>query len=465
MMDSGTKKRLVLGLISNLISKLASSIIQLVQIPFFLLFWPKALFGEWVIVTAIPNYLGFSNIGFGNAAGNEMTMCEARGDRAGSLRAFQSCWWLIVGVMLVIGAAAASLIWLVPVGRLLNVHLISEIDTRWIVVYLGFSVLLGQLEQLLQSAYRCVGRYPYGSFIKSCMTLAQFAAMLIPVGLGKGPRTTALVYAAANVLGTLILGILVKRDIPWMEFGWKHAHWAEIKRLAPAAFAFIGFPIGNAMNLGGTLQVVGYAVGPTYVVDFMTARTVSRIALQMVQMINGSFEPEFSRSFALKDIGLIRSLHRRSCQIALIIAVVVILAMLVGGPVFLNHWTHGEVPPSRELLSILLLGVMVFSLWSTSSTIMYATNQHQKLAVVYLFATGVTLGITFFAAKWFGLIGVAASLVVSEMVMTTYVLPTSLRIADDTLPAFLASFADYPAQLRPKTLWRRFRKTEQALEG
>ena len=457
--DAGTKRRLILGLISNWISKLANTIIQFVQIPVFLSHWSEVTFGEWLIINAIPNYLSFSNIGFGSVAGNEMTMSEARGDRETTLRVFESCWWLIVIVCCVTAILVAAVIFFIPVGYLLNVHSISEHDTRLIVMYMGIAVLVGQLEQLLQSAYRSVGRYPYGSFIKSCMTLGAFAAMLVPVFMGYGPRTTAMVYSVANVGGTILLAILVRRDIPWIRYGWKHASFEEIRKLTLPAFAFMGFPMGNAINLQGTLQAVSYALGPIPVVIFSTARTVSRVALQMVQMINSTFEPEFSKSFAQRDVALIRTLHRRACQMALILAVAIVAAMILGGPYFLSHWTQGKVPPSRPLLSILLLVVIVYSLWSTSSTIMTATNQHKKLAAVYLGATAITVGVTYLTARWYGLYGAAASLLLSEFLMTMYVLPSTLRIAHDTLPAFFASLVDVPPSFHPQALLRRLRRS------
>lgn len=463
--DAGTRKRLILGLISNWISKLANTIIQLVQVPVFLHFWDEITFGEWLIINAIPNYLSFSNIGFGSVAGNEMTMAEARGDRETTLRVFESCWWLIVIVCCATAALVAGVIVFIPVGSLLNVHTITEHDTRLIVVYLGVAVLVGQLEQLLQSAYRCVGRYPYGSFIKSCITLAAFAAMLVPVAMGYGPRTTAMVYAAANVAGTILLAVLVRRDIPWIRYGWKHASFAEIRKLTIPAFAFMGFPMGNAINLQGTMQAVSYALGPVAVVVFSTARTVSRVALQMVQMINSTFEPEFSKSFAQRDTALIRTLHRRACQMALILAVCIVAAMILGGPYFLSHWTHGKVPPSRPLLSILLLVVILYALWSTSSTIMTATNQHKKLAGVYLGATAITVGVTYVAARTYGLYGAAASLLLSEFLMNLYVLPATLRIAHDTLPAFFVSLFDVPPAIHPRALLRRLRRSRPALES
>jgi O-antigen/teichoic acid export membrane protein len=465
-MDGSTKRRLLLGFISNWLSKLASSIIQFVQIPVFLHFWSTPLYGEWMVVNSIPTYLSFSNIGFGSVAGNEMTMMVAREDREGALRVFQSCWWLIAIICTFTILLLSGALYYLPAAHLLKLNHIGETDAKWIIFYLGVSVLFGQIEQLLQSAYRCVGRYPFGSLMKSILSLTAFASMIIAVSLGCGARVTALVFAVANILGTLFLCVMVRRDIPWIRFGWGHASFGEIRKLARPAIAFMGFPLGNALNLQGTLLAVSYALGPVAVVVFGTARTVSRVALQMVSMVNGTFEPELSIAYGARNYALTRTLLRRACQLALIVAFVIVVAMMTFGPWFLTHWTGGHVPPSRPLLSILLFVVVLYSLWSTSSTLMTSTNQHQKLAVYYIVGTSLNCVLCYFLARIYGLYGAASSLLVSELVMNFYVVPASLRIAQDTLPAFLGSMLHYPQSLRPERLLARvMRRSKPNLES
>ncbi len=458
-MDSSTKRRLFFSFISSWVGRLSSTIVQLVQVPVFLHFWTVPLYGEWMIINSIPAYLSFSNIGFGSVAGNEMTMQVAGGDRDSALRVFQSCWWLITLICTATILLLSVGLYYIPAANLLKISNISELDTKWIIFYLGVSVLLGQLEQLLQSAYRCIGRYPFGSMLKSAFSLTAFGCMMIPVMLGAGPRRTALVYAIANVVGTAIMCLLVRRDITWLKFGWQHASVAEIRKLTRPAIAFMGFPIGNALNLQGTLLAVGYALGPTDVVIFGTARTVSRVALQMATMINSTFEPEMTISYGAKNRDLTRTLLRRACQLALIVSIVIVAVMMLFGPWFLSHWSGGHVPPSRGLLSILLLVVIFFSLWSTSATLMTATNQHQKLAAYYIAATSITCVICYFFAGWYGLYGAAAALLVSELIMNIYVVPACLVIAHDTLPAFLASMLHYPPSLKPGALLARLRRS------
>ncbi len=457
--DAGTRRRLILGFASNWISRLAGTIVQLVQVPVFLHFWSVPLYGDWLLVNAIPSYLSFSNIGFGSVAGNEMTMLMGRKDQPGALRVFQSCWWLIVLVCCVVIVIFAGALYVLPVARWLDLNVMTTADAKWVIFLLGLAVLFGQLEQLIGAAYTCVGRYPYGTFIKSLIVLAVFVCTLIPVVLGYGVRATALVMSVTNALGTMLFCILMRRDLPWVRFGWEHASLGEICRLAAPAVAFMGFPIGNALNLQGTLLAVGHVLGSADVVVFATARTVSRVALQMVQMVNTTFWPELSISFGAGNMPLVRSLHRRSCQLALGIAVVLIAVMMTIGPWFLTHWTAHKVPPSPRLLFLLLVSVLLYSLWSTSSTLLTAINQHRRLALNYLVATGLTVVATVLLARRFGLLGAAASLILSEAIMDVYVLPASLGISGDTWSAFLRAIARFPEAVRPRALLARLRKT------
>lgn len=457
-MDKAVQTRLFWGFVSGWISRLSSTIIQLVGVPVFLHYWSVPVYGEWLILNAIPSYLSFSNIGFGSVASNEMTMMAARKDYDGAIRVFQSCWMLILLACLVVGALCGAALYAVPVGKLLNIHTIDQSDARGIILYLGVAVLLGQLEQLLQSAYTCIGRYPYGSFLKSMISLIAFGATMAAVALHRSPREAALWFAAANIAGTLLLIVLVKRDVPWISYGWKHASWSELRRMWWPAITFMGFPIGNALNLQGTVMAVNYVLGPSDVVIFSTARTVSRVALQMVQMVNSTFWPELSIAFGSGDTKLLQTLHRRACQIAMIIAVFVITGAMSLGPWFLTHWTHGHVPPSRGLLAIMLSVVALYALWSTSSTLHAAINKHQTLSAYYIVGTSISLLVTYLLAKRFGLYGAAFSLLLPEIAMNSYVLPWSIRLTHDTMRAFLNSMFTFPDELQPAVLLQKLKR-------
>jgi hypothetical protein len=96
---------------------------------------------------------------------------------------------------------------------------------------------------------------------------------------------------------------------------------------------------------------------------------------------------------------------------------------------------------------------------------MTSTNQHQRMAAIYVTATAVTCFVCYLLAVWKGLFGAAAGLLISEIAMNLYVLPASLRIAQDTLPNFLASMLTYPPSLQPAILLARLRRPDPQPEG
>jgi O-antigen/teichoic acid export membrane protein len=108
--------------------------------------------------------------------------------------------------------------------------------------------------------------------------------------------------------------------------------------------------------------------------------------------------------------------------------------------------------------------VVFYSLWSTSSTLVAAINLHERLATVYSFATGITVVVTYFAARRYGLYGAAGSLLLSELIMDAYVLPASIKISQDTWGGFMGAMLHYPDALKPGALMARLRRRTVEVE-
>ena len=72
------RSRLVKGFGANIYGQVVTAVVQLVGVPIFLWAWGTELYGEWLILFAIPSYLSMSDLGFSLSAANDMT---ARGCR------------------------------------------------------------------------------------------------------------------------------------------------------------------------------------------------------------------------------------------------------------------------------------------------------------------------------------------------------------------------------------------------
>jgi len=441
---SALRKRLAAGLGVQMFSRAVSTLIQLVSVPIFLRHWGTDLYGEWLLLNSVPSYFNLSDVGFGSTAGNEMSMLMARGEQEGALDVFQSVLALTTVLSGGIGVVFLALVWLLPFDRWLHVSSISRHDTDLTILLLALSVLLSMQETLFQGAFRCVAKYVYGSFIKSLVQLAAFLGVSAAVLLGGGVVAAAEAFCLVNAVGTLVLWLALRRSVPWIRFGFRHARMATLKRLAGPSLSFMAFPVGNALNLQGMLLVVGHVLGPGAVVIFSTARTVSRTAIQFMNIINNTVWPEMSLAVGAGNFALARSLHRRSCQISVAIGLSVVLALAFVGPFLWKHWTVHQFPTDSVLLDLLLLLVIFSSLWFTSSVALAATNRHQRLALVYMIATVCSLIAAWPLAHTFGLRGVAVALLGGEVFMAVNVLHNSLQFLGDTFGGFFRSMLSVP---------------------
>lgn len=445
-MDSNKSliKRIMLGLGANAFGQVVTVIIQLVSVPIFLHYWGVQLYGEWLILTAIPAYFALSDVGFASVAANEMTMLVARGDRDKAIEVFQSTWVFICIASAAIYILAVSAIYFLPITHMLKISLLPPSQVTLILMILVFHIMLGLQGGLFDAGYRCDGNYAIGVFWLNLLRLSESMAMIAVVTLDGTPLYCVLAFLGVRAIGYSMMRLILYKKSPWIKFGVTHVKIATVKKLSSPAIAFMAYPLGNMLNIQGMVIAVSTILGPTYVVAFSTARTLSRLAFQAIDKIKNTIWPEISAAFGAHDIALARTLHRQFFQLSSWLAVTLVVFLLIFGQKIYIFWTHGKVSFDYVFFALLLLGIVVNTFWYMSSVIQTATNQHQKQAVLYIFGNVFAVISTFITIPHWGLTGAALSLIFLDALMSFYVLRSSMALLNDQLPAFILFVAKPP---------------------
>ncbi|PXF56039.1 MAG: hypothetical protein C4B57_00890 [Deltaproteobacteria bacterium] len=404
--------------------------IRLAEVPLLLAFWGAQLYGEWLMLAAIPAYLSIGDGGFATAACRDMAMKSGAGDRQGALAVFQSTWLLLLVVSLGAFLLAYSFVALVPLHNWLGFTTMTAADTRAVLLLLVVHVLIGFQGGLLNGGFWVTGRYPTGMALGAFTQLLEFCGLAIAVLLGGGPVQAAIGYVSGRALGIGLTWFVQRRVSPWLRHGFAHASLTELRRLTAPAFASLAFPLGNALNIQGMRLVVGLALGPAAVAVFTPLRTLSRLAMQSCAVINRLIQPEMALAYGADDTPLFQRLFFKSCQFSLwgclVAAAVVASASYWIFPV----WTSGKVVMHWPALSLLLAGVLVNSIWYTALMVPYATNRHARIAVVYSLVYGAGAFVMgYLGAKALGLSGAALALMAVEIVMAVIVVRAALKMA------------------------------------
>ena len=443
---SAARGRIVRGLGVNVAGNALTILIQLVTVPVLLTAWGVDTYGAWLVLSAVPLYVGLSDLGFPAAAGNTMTMLEGRGDRAAAIQLGRETWSLVLALTCS-GVALAILVGSVVIGLAGDGSAIPASEARVVLLALFANVVVSSQFGVLDAWYRAGARYPLGVLFRQLGRVLEFGALVAAVLLGAGPGTAAIAFLAGSVVGYGLSLLALRRAVPWSR-GPSVPRSSTARGLLAPGLAFLAFPLANTLSVQGFIIVIGGVLGAAAVVVFATTRTLTRVVIQVLTSINLAIWPELSRSMGRGDLDHSRRIQRRAVQLSLVMALSAAVVLLVFGPAIIRAWTGGLVDPPIGLLGVLVLVSVANCAWFTLVTPLIATNRHRRLAVVYLASSAAAVLLAIPLATWFGLVGAAVALLVIDVAMTAYVLPSALQIVDDTPRAFLRGLMDGRGALR-----------------
>ena len=438
-MVGSVRERFIRGFGATALGPIVTILAQVISVPVFLHSWGPKVYGEWLVLTAIPTYIAFSDVGFGSVAGNDMTMRVTASDRRGALEVFQSTWILmsVVSFLVVIGFIFGA--WTLPLNRWLNLSTITPTITREILTAFFLYSFLSLQSDLTTSGFRCEGNYALGMLIKNLLRLSETVIATVIVILHASVLQVAVLYLMMRLIGTPLMAWIMVRKSPWLQYGIRQASFRSIRTLAAPAVAYMAFPAGNALSIQGMVLVISAVLGPVAVATFSTMRTLTRFSFQIMEAVKNSVWPELSAAYGAQNWPLARKLHRVACQVSLWSSLGTVAFLFFAGDKIIAIWTHGRITVDEPTFRWLLLVIIANSFWYTSSVVTIASNTHERVAVVFLIGTAASLAIARLLMPHFGLSGAAMALLAIDIIVGWYVLGRSLKTLSESARDFYAS--------------------------
>lgn len=423
------RQRILHGLGANAFGQLVTVVVQLAGVPILLHAWGVQLYGEWLLLFAIPAYLAMTDLGFTQSACNDMTARVARGDRVGALSVFQSIGVLVYAIAaLSLILTAAAMPWL-PLAEWLNFQAMDARTAQWVLWLLVAQVLVTLPDGVTHAGFRAGGEYALHFGLHSVVRLLQFSGVWIAALAGGGPLAAAGIFLGVRALATAAFALLVVRRHRWLRYGTAHARRTELRRLLNPAMANMAIPLAQALNIQGMVVVVGAVLGPLAVVVFSTLRTLTRLAAQMVMIVAQAAEPELAAAHGAGNRELLSRLLTHALRGGLWLALLVAAGLALFGESILGLWTHGQVAMDSVLFGWLLASAVASILWFGGLIVLKAANRHLRAAAVYVIASAAAVGLTVALLRWTGQLALAGlALVVMDTAMALYALGAAAQL-------------------------------------
>lgn len=430
--------RVLRGLGAGAYSQVVTVIVQLVGVPILLHAWGPELYGEWLILFAIPAYLSMTDLGLSQSAGNDMTARVARGDRAGALAVFQSLAVVVYAVVVAGLIVVTALLWALPLEKWLHFSAMSFGDARLTVLFFAAEVFVRLPNGVTHAGFRANGDYAFHVNLDSNTRLIQFAGVWLFAFGGASPVIAAAAFFGTRMLGTVTSALLLARRHLWLRFGFASARLAELRLLVKPALANMAIPLAQALNVQGLTLMVGVILGPLAVVTLSTLRTLTRLPLQLVFAVSHAAEPELAAAYGANDTRLAQSIFIHVLRAGFWSAFAAAVGLALLGGFILALWTHGKVAMDPMLFVWLLCSAVAGLLWYSALIVLKANNQHMSAASLYVLSAGGAVAVAGLLLEMTGhLANAGLALLLMDAAMVLYTLQAACRQLNIPLSAVL----------------------------
>lgn len=425
------KSKLTKGIIGNGLAQIILKVIrildQLLLVPFFLLAWGDAYYGEWLTISIIPAILGFTDFGIGAAAGNSFVLAYT-GDNKQHAANIRKSGILIISCSILLGAILTVIVlWVAKEFHLFDKTLISAKDAIVAVSFLMSAKLFSFFHQLIEGYFRGVRKAALGSFIYAIHPAANLLVGFCVLYAGCGVIGYALSQFIVTILFTIIFFVVGNKMIDLKGYRSQFI-FADIKTIAIKGLGYMMNPIWQSVFFQGSTLVVRMILGPESVAVFNTARTACRSVSQILNIIAGSIFPELQYAYGKGNITTVHRLFRMAIFISIVIGVIGCLLLYFFGLDIYNIWTQNMLTLNNDIWLIFIIGVFFNAIWWTGIISYSVANKPYHFAVASTISSCLSILASYCFSMFWGLWGAVLGTTLFELIMIIYVLPDSCKL-------------------------------------
>ncbi|MDO6803814.1 polysaccharide biosynthesis C-terminal domain-containing protein [Wenyingzhuangia sp. 1_MG-2023] len=449
------KKNLLKNGIASAVSKGVVIFQQLFLVPFFLSAWGAAYYGEWLTLTIIPTMLAFSDLGFGTAAANSLVLTYASGEKQKAANIAKTGVFIIT-LMIICGILiSALLVFVLDYYGVFEKSLIERQDAILAISILMVARILNFYQQLFDAYYRSARRASLSINLLSLQSALIILSGLFVLLSGGGIVQFALVNLLVAIVFNPLYAYIAKKVLALHKTHSGIVKKKEIREITGKGLGYLMSPIWQAILFQGTTFVVRILLGPEAVAIFNTVRTVTRVVNQAYSMIISTFLPELQFEIGAGNMGKARKVFRVSLGLSITIALAGSFFLYFFGLWFYELWTSNALKPPNMMWNIFISGIIFNAIWWTTSFVFTAMNKPYEMAVAGVIAASISVIISYFFAKYFGLTGAAIGSVIMDVLLFLYIFPKSCKLLEQSLSSlFKEIILDYKdfwtLQLKPK---------------
>ncbi len=373
--------------------QLVAIAIQLVQIPIFLLYWNKLLYGEWLVLTGLASTLVLLDFGVTKASESKAIQAINEGDIALTTRVMHTAQAYVLFAIAVLLIAIAS-VCCIDIPSVLGLLQIEYQECVVIIVSLFINVAVSLQLGMVDAGFKVADVNARGQFILANRRVVNLFVTTIALSVAARPGALAICLAVFDVLYLLAAMIYLVSVVKFSIFGIRRSSKSEFKHVFRPAMGYVAFPLSQAITIQGSTQLLFQFTDASVVVSFTLVRTLVRTLAQIGLVFNNAMKPEVSRLAGQNKYDEALRIARKLSIVSTFTALGGYLSVIAIGPTIIRVWSRGEVEVDAIFVAMMGVHAVLYTLWIVPASLRMGLNQHTNVGFAYFSAA------CFIVAAW-----------------------------------------------------------------
>ncbi|PRY44176.1 hypothetical protein CLV58_103145 [Spirosoma oryzae] len=364
-------------LIYGILIKILLIFSQVLVIPLFISVLGEQMYGEWIMLTTIPNYLMLSDMGLTASVSNQISAYNISKEYEKMSKLFKSTNYiiLIVGIVVIVLFFVSTIF--INFSKLLNIKVMNIFEVNLILLLLLSNVVVSVLFNFNISFYRVLDKYyMYQKFL-----LINYALDLV-VTVSSLLLNMSLIFMSCLFIVIRILLLIMTIAKLSKYDNYEYGFLREVKFQKSLFFSAMNhtvYNLGFGLIIQGNTFIVGKVLGPSEVVKFNTTRTMVNTIRSLMSVM---YLPTMSKyNILLLNNKLLEAkiIFRHTLYKVLFLSTLISIFIIINYEKLFVLWLHKDLSISDGFIMAMVISALIHTVWNTMSMLPLSINKSNIL--------------------------------------------------------------------------------------